>query len=311
MRRYIIRRLIQSAVLFWIIMSLSWLLIATAPGGPEGLLAENPRISVEQRQAIRASFGLNKPLYEQYTIWMGRILTLDFGRSYTNPLPAMQLIGDRVWPTMQLGFFSYVIGMLGIPLGVYAAKHRGKLGDNVVRVMTVVGSAMPAWWLSLMVIIILANTIKWFPQGEGKGSFGAWFLHLMVPAALLSTGILITFARLVRSETLEVLNQDYIRTANAKGLAEKKITRWHILRNSLLPVVTLLGYFLPTLLSGAIITETIFNWPGMGRLFYQAATGRDMPVLLGILCITTLLTIIGTLLSDLGYGLVDPRVRFS
>jgi peptide/nickel transport system permease protein len=311
MRRFIIRRALQSILLLWAVMSLSWLLIATAPGGPEAFLVENPRVTAEQREAIRASFGLNKPLYEQYATWMARIVTLDFGRSYTNPLPAMQLIGERVWPTMQLGFFSYVIGMLGIPIGIYAARHRGKLGDNVVRVLTVIGSAMPAWWLALMVIIILANTIKWFPQGEGKDGFGAWFLHLLIPALLLSSGTLIAFTRFVRAETLEVLAQDYVRTAEAKGLSVKQVSRWHIFRNSLIPVVTLLGFFLPTLLSGAIITETIFNWPGMGRLFFQAANGRDMPVLLGILFFTTILTIVGTFLADIGYALVDPRVRYN
>jgi peptide/nickel transport system permease protein len=200
--------------------------------------------------------------------------------------------------------------MLGIPLGIYAARRRGKLGDNVVRVITVIGSCMPVWWISLMVIIILANTVKWFPQGEGTGGIGPWFLHLMIPAALLSTGVLISFTRFVRAETLEVLSQDYVRTAVAKGLPGKEVNRWHVFRNSLIPVVTLLGYLLPALVSGAIITEQIFQWPGMGRLFFQAASSRDMPVLLCILYIGTILTVIGTLLADIGYGLVDPRVRY-
>jgi peptide/nickel transport system permease protein len=200
--------------------------------------------------------------------------------------------------------------MLGIPLGVYAAKHRGKMSDNLIRVITVVGSCMPVWFLSLMFILIAANTIRWFPQGEGKDSAGAWFLHLMIPSALLSVGFLISFTRFVRSETLEVLNQDYVRTANAKGLEAKKVDLWHVFRNSLVPVVTLLGYFLPSLFSGAIITETIFNWPGIGRLFYSATTGRDMPVMLGITFIASVATIIGIFLADIGYGLVDPRVRY-
>lgn len=311
MRRFIIRRLIQSVFLLWAVMSLSWLLINLAPGGPETLLTQDPRLTKDQIAAIRESYGFNKPLYEQYVIWMRRIFTFDLGRSYFNPLPAMEVIGQRVWPTIQLGLTSYLIGMLGIPIGITAARHRGKLRDNVVRVLTVVGSSMPAWWLALMLIILLANTVKWFPQGQGKGSVGAWFLHLIIPAALLSTGTLIAFTRYVRNETLEVLNQDYVRTARAKGLTERQISRAHVLRNSLIPVITLLGYFLPALLSGAIITETIFNWPGMGRLYFDSASQRDMPVLLGILYITTILTILGTLLADIGYSLVDPRVRYS
>jgi peptide/nickel transport system permease protein len=301
-------------------MSLSFLLINLAPGGPEAALTQNPRLTREQIENIRASFGLNKPLYEQYFTWMVKTFTLDFGKSYSQPLPTWDVISGRIWPTVQLGFFSYLIGMLGIPIGIYAAKHRGKMGDNLVRVLTVLGSCMPVWWISLLLIIVLANTLKWFPQNERpllptSGSdaipFLSWFGHLIIPAALLSTGTLIAFTRFVRAETLEVLSQDYVRTAESKGLPASQVSRWHVLRNSLIPIVTLLGYFLPTLLSGAIITEQIFNWPGMGRLFIQAATSRDMPVLLAILFLTTILTIIGTLLADIGYGLVDPRVRYN
>jgi len=301
-------------------MSLSFLLINLAPGGPEVFLTQNPKLNKEQIANIKESYGLNKPLYEQYFVWMKRTFTLDFGKAYSSPLPVWDVIGGRIGPTLQLGFFSYVIGLLGIPLGIYAAKHRGKLGDNVVRIITVLGSCMPVWWLSLMLIIVLANTIKWFPQGErafipGPGQdqapFFGWFLHLMIPAALLSTGTLIAFTRFVRAETIEVLSQDYVRTANAKGLAENKVNRWHVLRNSLIPIVTLLGYFLPLVLSGAIITEQIFNWPGLGKLFIQAATSRDMPVLLALLLIGTIAAVIGTLLADIGYGFVDPRVRYS
>lgn len=319
MRRFVIRRLLQSLLLVWAVMSLSFLLINIAPGGPETVLVQNPKLTREQVAAIRESYGLNKPLYEQYIVWMGRIATFDFGRSYTtSSRSATDLVMERIPATAQLGLASYLIGLLGIPLGVYAARKRGKLGDNVIRVVTVIGSCMPVWWISLMVIIILANTVKWFPQGEGKlfpgpgepGGFGPWFLNLMIPAALLSTGLLIGFTRFVRAETLEVLGQDYVRTAYAKGLPLKQVNRWHVFRNSLIPVVTLLGYLLPALVGGAIITEQIFQWPGMGRLFYQAANSRDMPVLLCILYIGTVLTVIGTLLADIGYGLVDPRVRY-
>jgi peptide/nickel transport system permease protein len=291
-------------------MSLSWLLITLAPGGPDKVLAENPDLRAEQIAAIRQSYGLDKPLYEQYVIWMGRIFTFNLGNSYFVPIPAVEVIGQRIGPTVQLGFFSYLIGLLGIPIGLYAAKHRGKLSDNVIRVLTVLGNAMPAWWLALMLIIILSNTVRWFPQGEGKGSPGAWFLHLIIPAALLSTGLLVSFTRFVRSQTLDVLNEDYVRTAKAKGIPTREVDRKHVFRNSLIPVVTLLGSFLPVLLSGAIITETIFNWPGLGRLFFDAASSRDMPVLLGILFLGTVATIIGTLFADIGYGLVDPRVRY-
>ncbi|MBN9387156.1 MAG: ABC transporter permease [Chloroflexi bacterium] len=310
MRRFIIRRVLQSILLIWAVMSLTFLLINIAPGGPDAILAQNPKLTKDQIAAIRESYGLNKPLYEQYIVWMGRIVTFDFGRSYTNPFPAVQRVFERVPNTAELGLASYLIGMLGIPIGIYAARHRGKFGDNFIRVVTVIGSCMPVWWISLMVIFILAATLRWFPQGEGQGGVLPWFVNLIIPAALLSTGTLISFTRFVRAETLEVLSQDYVRTANAKGLAAGQVNRWHVFRNSLIPVVTLLGYLLPTLVSGAIITEQIFQWPGMGRLFYQSAVSRDMPVLLCILYISTILTVLGTLLADIGYGLVDPRVRY-
>ncbi len=310
MRRFIIRRVLQSLLIVWAVMSLSWLLIAISPGGPAAALAENRRVSPETIAAIRASYGLDQPLFVQYFTWMFRVFTLDFGRSYSQTLPALQVIGGRVWPTLQLGFVSYVISLLGIPLGVYAARHRGKLADKMVRVLTVLGSTMPVWWFSLVVIIILANTVKWFPQGQGTEGVGDWFLHLIIPAALLSIGGLVAFSRFVRAETLEVLNQDYVRTANAKGLSAKQVNRWHVFRNSLLPVVTIFGYLLPTVLGGAALTETIFNWPGMGRLSVESVSQRDMPVLLALFLIFSVLTVLGNLIADIGYGVVDPRVRY-
>jgi peptide/nickel transport system permease protein len=310
MRRFIIRRVLQSILLIWAVMTLTFLLVNIAPGGPDVVLTQNPKLTKDQVEAIRESYGLNKPLYEQYIVWMGRVVTFDFGRSYTNPFPASQRVLERIPNTAALGLASYLIGMLGIPLGIYAARRRGKLGDNVIRVITVIGSCMPVWWISIMVIFILAATVHWFPQGEGQGGPLPYLVNLLIPAALLSTGTLISFTRFVRAETLEVLSQDYVRTANAKGLSSSDVNRWHVFRNSLIPVVTLLGYLLPTLVSGAIITETIFQWPGMGRLFYQSASSRDMPVLLCILYISTILTVLGTLLADIGYGLVDPRVRY-
>src|SRR5436190_1587143 len=157
----------------------------------------------------------------------------------------------------------------------------------------------------------ISSLIGWYPNGQGDGTPGDWLKHVILPSVLLGLGGLITFTRFVRSEVLEVLSQDYVRTARAKGLSELAVERRHVLRTALIPVVTLLGGLLPSLLSGAIITETIFNWPGMGRLFMEAASSRDYPLLLGMLLMGTVLTILGTLMADIGYGLVDPRVRYS
>jgi peptide/nickel transport system permease protein len=260
---------------------------------------------------MRQRFGLDDPLPIQYVKWLSSIAQFDFGRSYAYSLPVTDVIASRVWPTFELGLLSYGVGLVGVPLGVYAASKRGAVGDVVVRVLTVVGTSVPTWWLALSIIVLMSSTIGWFPNGQGDGSFGDWLRHVILPSVLLGLGGLITFTRFVRSEVLEVLGQDYVRTARAKGLTEYMVQRAHVLRTALIPVVTLLGGLLPSLLSGAIILETIFNWPGMGRLFFEAASSRDYPLLLGMLLMGTVLTILGTLMADIGYGLVDPRVRYS
>jgi len=309
--RFVVRRLLQSAALVFAVMTISFFLIRLTPGGPEAALVSNPRVSAEALQRMRQRFGLDDPLPIQYLKWLAAIGQLDFGRSYAYQLPVTDVIASRVWPTFQLGILSYAVGIIGVPLGVYAASKRGAVGDITVRILTVVGTSVPTWWLSLSIIVMMSSTIGWFPNGQGSGSFADWLRHIILPAFLLGLGGLITFTRFVRSEVLEVLGQDYVRTARAKGLAERVVQRAHVLRTALIPVVTLLGGLLPSLLSGAIITETIFNWPGMGRLFMEAASSRDYPLLLGMLFLGTVLTILGTLMADIGYGLVDPRVRYS
>ena len=311
MARFIVRRLIQSVVLVFAVMTLSFFLIRLTPGGPEVVLMSNPRVSAETLQRMRERFGLDDPLPVQYVKWLGSVAQLDFGRSYAYSLPVVDVISERVWPTFQLGLLSYAVGLLGVPLGVIAASARGKMSDTIIRVVTVIGTSVPTWWLGLSIIVLMSGSIGWFPNGQGDGSPWDWFRHIIIPAVLLGLGGLITFTRFVRSEVLEVITQDYVRTARAKGLEERVVQRAHILRNALIPVVTLLGSLLPALLGGAVITEAIFNWPGMGRLFLEAASSRDYPLLLGMLLLGTVLTIVGTLLADIGYGLVDPRVRYT
>jgi peptide/nickel transport system permease protein len=309
--RFVARRLIQSGLLLFAVMTASFFLVRIAPGGPEAALVNNPRISREAMDRVRERFGLNDPLPVQYLKWMQNVAVLDFGRSYAYQLPVVEVIAQRVWPTLQLGLCSYAVGLVGIPLGVYAARRRGRLGDNLVRFLTVVGSSVPSWWLALTTIVVMNNLIGWFPNGQGDQSLGDWLRHITIPALLLGLGGVIAFSRFVRSEVLEVVTQDFVRTARAKGVSERAVDRLHVLRNALIPVVTILGSLLPAVLSGAIITEQIFNWPGMGKLFYEAALSRDYPLLLAMLMLGTFLTLVGTLLADIGYGLVDPRIRYS
>jgi peptide/nickel transport system permease protein len=312
MTRFIIRRLIQSLILLWVIMTLSFLLIHIAPGGPEAVYFGSKNITPQDIAAIRKARGLDDPIWIQYFKWFWQTITLDFGVSYSYARrPVIDVIWTKLGPTFQLGLLSYLLALLGVPLGIYAARHRAKLGDNMVRIFTVIGSAVPAWWLGLVIIVIMVNTLHWFPQGQGNNGLWDWFIHIIIPALLLSTGGMVAFTRFVRSETIETLGQDYVRTATAKGLPNKEVNQRHVLRNSLIPVVTLLGAFFPALLSGAAITETIFNWPGIGQLFVTAAGARDFSVILALLLIGAILSIIGTFLADIAYGFVDPRIRYT
>jgi peptide/nickel transport system permease protein len=272
MRTFLIRRLIQSVILLLVLMSFTFVLTRITPGGPEAALAEAPNVQPADLQRIRERFGLDDPLPVAYVKWIVNASRGDFGRSYSYLRPPFEIIGERMWPTIQLAVVAYTIALIGILLGVVAAYHRAKLPDYLIRIFTVVGDATPHWWMGLVIIVILASTVGWFPQGQGQGDVFTWFKHIIVPATILGLGGMIVYTRYVRSQVLEVLTQDYVRTARAKGLRENVVARSHVLRNALIPVVTLLGSLLPFLVSGAAITESIFNWPGLGRLFLEAAS---------------------------------------
>src|SRR5579859_2221246 len=310
MARFIVRRLLQSSVLLLLVMSGVFFLVHLTPGGPEAALIQNPRIGPDEIQRVKERFGLGQPILVQYLHWLLNAAQLDFGRSYFYERPAIEVVGERLGPTLQLGLLSYAVAMLGIPLGVLAALRRGRLADTVVRLVVTVGSAVPTWWLGLTSIVVLNSLTGWFPNGQGQGGPGEWLKYILLPATVLGLSGLVTFARFARSGVLDTLGEEYVVTARAKGLAWHQVTARHVLRNALLPVVTLLGGLLPGVLSGALITEYVFGWPGVGRLFYESATSRDYPLLLAVLTMTTCATILGTLLADIGYGLIDPRVRY-
>jgi peptide/nickel transport system permease protein len=273
-------------------------------------LLANPRIGPDEIERVRQRFGLDQPLVVQYLRWLANAAHLDFGRSYFYLRPTAEVIGERLGPTLQLGLMSYAVALLGIPCGALAALHRGRAADVLVRLLATVGTAVPTWWLGLTSIVVLSSLTGWFPNGQGQGGPLDWLRSIIVPATVLGLAGLVTFARFVRSGVLETLGEDFVRTARAKGLPAAAVNTRHVLRNALLPVVTLLGGLLPSVLSGALITEYIFAWPGVGRLFYEAATSRDYPLVLGVLTMTTIATILGTLMADIAYGLVDPRVRY-
>ncbi|MFB0546561.1 MAG: ABC transporter permease [Anaerolineae bacterium] len=342
MRRYVIRRSIQSVFLLLGISIISFSLMHLAPGGPVQFI-EDPRLTQKHKEALEHALGLDRPLPVQYLMWLwggdgkgglrklweidaegrlrlfpegkGGILWGDFGRSYVSHRPVLNMIVERIPATVELAGAGMILGLLGgIPLGIYAALKRGTSFDNVVRVLTVIGNAVPHWWLGLMLIILFASTVRIFPSGGrytlGRGDILDRLWHLALPAVIASMGGWITYSRFMRYEVLEVLRQDYVRTAYAKGLQRRTVLLRHVLRNAILPVVTMMGGILTIVISGAVLFENVFAWPGMGRLSVEAFFKRDYPLLMALNMISSFLVITGNLLADIAYGFVDPRVKY-
>jgi len=312
MARFIIRRIIQSFFLLLGITMITFVITRMAPGGPETLL-EDPNIRPEYIEQLRAQYGLDQPIYVQYAKWVSNMFQLDFGRSFEDNRPVINKIMERAPATLQLSGAAYVIGLLGIPLGIQAALHRGRAVDNIVRVFTVIGQAIPHWWLGLMILIFTAP-LGIFPlAGMGNPNADNMVIerlhHLLLPALISAMGGWIVYSRYMRSAMLDVLEQDYVRTARAKGLKERRVMN-HAVRNALIPIVTILGGSLATFFSGSVLFETVFSWPGMGRLAVQAAFKRDYPTVMALTVIFSFLVILGNLIADIAYAYIDPRVKY-
>ncbi|HWV23776.1 MAG TPA: ABC transporter permease [Thermomicrobiales bacterium] len=312
MGRFIVRRVIQSFFLILGITLITFVITRLAPGGPETML-EDPNIRPEYIAQLRAQYGLDQPVYVQYVKWVGNMFQLNFGRSFEDNRPVISKIAERVPATLQLSLAGYLIGLLGIPLGIQAALHRGRIIDSIVRVFTVLGQAIPHWWLGLMILIFTAP-FGIFPLA-GMGSPNAEHVvlerlhHLLLPSLISAMSGWIVYSRYMRSAMLDVLGQDYVRTARAKGLQERKVMN-HAVRNALIPIITILGGSLAGFFSGSVLLETVFSWPGMGRLAVEAAFKRDYPTVMALTVIFSFLVIVGNLLADIAYAYIDPRVRY-
>jgi len=314
--RYIARRLLQAIPTFLGITIIAYAIIRLAPGDPLAIFEDARGTTAEQMAELRKAYGFDRPLPIQYVEWLGRAVRLDFGRSFQTHLPAKDVIMERMPATLQLTVTAILIGLaLGIPAGLWAAVHRSKWPDQLVRIFAVTGDSVPHFYLGLLAILFFAVQLRWLPAG-GILTLGADQLdigdrarHLVLPALVLATGFLAIFARFMRTEVLEILGQDYIRTARAKGLREMTVLYGHALRNALIPVITVLGGSLPGLLAGAATTEFVFSWPGMGRLAIDAAFARDYPVVMGLVLVASVLIILGNIISDVLYGVADPRIR--
>jgi peptide/nickel transport system permease protein len=320
MLRFFLRRSGQLLVTLLGITVLTFGIMHLAPGEPTVVQSEmNPKVSAQAREQLRKLYGLDQPLWKQYTDWMGRFVTLDFGTSFTDGQSVTKIISEKIPITLTINLLSLLlIVAIAVPIGIYAAVRHHSWFDKATTVFVFLGFAMPTFWLALLLMLLFGVMLGWLPisgyQTLGVPmSFGErlidWGRHLLLPVFVSAFGGLAGFSRYVRSSMLEITLQDYIRTAKAKGLDERTIVYKHAFRNALIPIVTLLGLSVPGLIGGSVIFETIYAIPGMGQLFYQAVTARDYPVVMGITVIGAILTLLGNFAADLSYALVNPKVK--
>lgn len=316
MLKYLLKRILIALPVILGVTVISYFIISMAPGDAVDLMVD-PNISKADLEQRRRDLGLDQPIAVQYAKWLGQTLQGNLGYSFLNSQPVADRIGERVIPTLGLSFMALLLAYLvAIPVGVISATRQYSWIDYTSSVGALMGVSIPGFFLGIGLIYVFSLRLDWLPV-SGMRSLGiepnTWDLlkHLILPAIVLSTGTMGSVTRYARSAMLEVVRQDFVRTARAKGVAERLVIYKHALRNALIPVVTLIGLQIPGLLGGAIITEQIFGWPGMGRLTIEAITQRDYPVLMGLNLLAASLVVFGGLLSDLMYSLVDPRIRFS
>lgn len=317
MRRFILRRIFQAIPTLFAIATLTFLLTRLSPGDPVRLFTFGVTdLDIADVEALRAHYGLDKPIWEQYAIFIGDALRLDFGDSLLYHRDATTMILERMPNTITLAVAALILQLgIGIPLGLIAALNRGKWLDNVVRVFGTLGHAVPDFWIGLMLIMFVSVHLRVLPSqgvltiGKDTWDFVDRAQHLIMPAFVLALGGIAIFSRLMRTETLDVISQDYIRTATAKGLRDRTVVYRHALRNALIPIVTALGGLLAGLIGGALVVEQVFTWPGLGQFTFQAAVAKDYPVIMAGVMIFGFLLVVSFLLRDMLFAIVDPRIR--
>jgi peptide/nickel transport system permease protein len=316
----LVRRLAWAVLLILAVLSVNFALIHAAPGDPAMVIAgEMGGADQETLDQIRRTYGLDKPVLEQYFTYMGRAVRGDLGQSYLYNQPVTTLIGQRLGATILLVLSALLAAIfVGTALGVWASRRPDSAGSAVVTVLSLVGYAMPVFWTGILLVILFGKVFPILPIAGMRDArlYGdAWVTaldvlhHLILPAFTLAIIYLAQYSRLARASMLEVLGADYIRTARAKGLSERVVVYKHALRNALMPVVTVAGLQFGALISGAVLVETVFTWPGLGTLAFESILGRDYPTLLGVLAFSSMLVIVANLATDLAYRLIDPRLR--
>ncbi|MFK0333990.1 ABC transporter permease [Rhizobium sp. NPDC090275] len=314
MALFLLRRSIQSLGLLLLVSVIGFFILHLAPGGPLSQYMSTPGMTAEAINRVKESMGLNRPLPIQYLDWLSHLLTGDWGKSYRDGRSVLLVIGGHMGATLLLMLTAMAVAIVaGGLVGVFGAVRQRSAFDYVTSMIAMVALSIPTFWFGLVGIYFFSVQLGWLPAGGmytiGNGSIGDIAIHLVMPVAVLALVNIAVWSRYMRTATLEVINQDFVRTARAKGLAPTLILRRHILRNALLPMITLIGLQLPGLIGGALVTETVFTWPGVGRLFLDSLGYKDYPVIMGLLMFSAILTIVGNLLADIFVAAADPRIR--
>lgn len=324
MFKYIIKRLLNLIPVIFISSVLIFSVVQAMPGDPvTAYLGSGAKVTAEQKESLREELGLNKSMPEQYARWVGRFVTGDLGQSLKLKKPVSSVIGEFVWNSFYLNVASLIVALLiAIPVGIKQAVKKGSAFDNGMTVFSLLGISVPSFFFALLLIFLVAVNIPGFPiSGMRDATLNAFgydnifqeisdvAIHSIMPIIVLSFSTFATFVRYVRNSMIDVINQDYIRTARSKGLKEKIVIYKHAFRNALIPLVTLLGLYIPSLFSGAIILESVFIWPGLGKILIDAINARDNSLVMACLMFSAILMVVGNLLADIFYSLVDPRIK--
>jgi peptide/nickel transport system permease protein len=314
--QYIIRRLLIAVPVLVGVTIFTFIIINLAPGNPVEMQL-NPFATEADLEIKKEALGLNDPIYIQYFHWLGSLLKGDFGYSFSTYEPVADMISNRIWPTILLmGAALLIAYIIAIPIGILSATKQYSWIDYLTTSVSFLGISVPNFFLGLGAIYLFAITFRVFPTGGmntlgGTGGFGDILMHMVLPAMVLGTAIAGNVVRYVRSSMLEVLDQDYLRTARAKGLREFVVTNKHALRNALIPIITVIGLEIPLLIGGAVITEQIFQWPGLGQLTIQSIGSRDYPTLMALNLMAALAVLFSNLLTDILYSVADPRIKYN
>jgi peptide/nickel transport system permease protein len=324
MAAYLMRRMLMGLLTLWLITFVVFGLIRNMPGTPLQLEGENldQKIDPADIERMKKNYGLDLPWHKAYVVWLGNVLRLDLGRSFSQRQPVLKLIGERVGPTLLISLSSLVLThLLSIPLGLYCSAKSGKPSERAVGTLLYMLYSLPAFVAALLLLMLLSYRMDWFPlrgmKSDNYNQLGNWqqfkdvVWHAVLPIVCATYGSLAYYTRFVRANLQEVVRQDYIRTARAKGAGPLRVLVLHAFRNTLIPLVTLIGLTMPYLISGSIILEQVFDWPGMGRMYFESISTRDYPLIMGLTLLFSVVALLGQLVADVLYAVVDPRVSYA